>query len=493
MGDAIRNLPTPDVCIIGSGPAGLSAAHALAAARRSIVVLESGSTDLSSRAQELNDGDHHGLLYNGLVATRHRQVGGAANIWDVPVGGGERGAKFVPLSADDMAEWPVRFDDLREHYLAAQALCGLGPFEYDADPWATPVRRPFRLGGTGLASGVYQFGTARRFRALADEVRDTRRVILAESSTAIGLVVEGGSLRAIRAVASGGERVEVRPRAAILACGAVENARLLLLADLERRAGLSWLGRGFMEHARDFSLLLVPESPEVFAAASFYDRHLGADGSVIGGRLSPSDDARRSFALPNAAMTLIPRARDARGRRGMLRGAVDALRSLARAPEPDRYGWSRVRSPADAFDAFRVVLNLEQRPDRSNRVELSKRRDRFGNPLPHLFLAWSEREQAQLDRLRELLAEWFRTAGLGRLEYAQGQTPDLNAHHHAGTTRMGTSARDGVVDADGRVFGLDNLFVAGASVFPAAGYANPTLTVVALALRVARAVDRDLG
>ena len=128
MGDAIRNLPTPDVCIIGSGPAGLSAAHALAAARRSIVVLESGSTDLSSRAQELNDGDHHGLLYNGLVATRHRQVGGAANIWDVPVGGGERGAKFVPLSADDMAEWPVRFDDLREHYLAAQALCGLGPF-----------------------------------------------------------------------------------------------------------------------------------------------------------------------------------------------------------------------------------------------------------------------------------------------------------------------------------------------------------------------------
>ncbi|MDH4169626.1 MAG: GMC family oxidoreductase, partial [Acidimicrobiia bacterium] len=59
-----------------------------------------------------------------------------------------------------------------------------------------------------------------------------------------------------------------------------------------------------------------------------------------------------------------------------------------------------------------------------------------------------------------------------------------SAHHHAGTTRMSVRPEDGVVDPRGAVHGVDNLFVAGASVFPTAGYANPTLTAMALGCRV---------
>jgi choline dehydrogenase-like flavoprotein len=138
------------------------------------------------------------------------------------------------------------------------------------------------------------------------------------------------------------------------------------------------------------------------------------------------------------------------------------------------------------------VLNLEQRPKESNRVLLGGRADRFGTPLPRLELAWSEEEQRELERLRELLARWFREAQLGRLSVTPGRPPDLNAHHHAGTTRMAGEPQDGVVDPQGRVFGFDNLYVTGASVFPRAGFANPTLTVVALALRLARHLHRAL-
>ena len=136
-----------------------------------------------------------------------------------------------------------------------------------------------------------------------------------------------------------------------------------------------------------------------------------------------------------------------------------------------------------------MILNFEHRPHPFNRVELSTRRDRFGNPLPRLLLRWTDEEQAGLEKLRRSLREWFRVAGLGDLATAEGRLPNLNAHHHAGTTRMARDPRDGVVDVNGRVFGVDNLYLAGASVFPTAGFANPTLTIVALARRLGRHLD----
>ena len=492
MSETIKTLPDPDVCVVGAGPAGLATALALGAAGRSVTLLESGGFRSSRRAQELNDGDHEGEEYLGLARTRHRQVGGTANTWSVPVQG-ERGAKYVPLTARDLADWPIGWNELRQYYAEAQTLCGLGPFEYGADFWATAAHRPFRLEGTGLTSGVYQFGPMKRFtHVLANRVRNAETITLVPSATVVGLTLDLGShrLREVRAVDRNGRVLAIKARTVILACGAVENARLLLLGGL---GGCSkWVGRGFMEHARDFTMVLVPEAPELIADESFYDLHTSKDGVLIGGRLVPTDDALQSYQLPNSSMTLIPRARVRTGRSAMDR----TLRSIHRAigvTWQGRYGWSRVRSPATAFDVFEIVLNLEQRPNPSNRIELGNRKDRFGNPLPHLVLHWTDQEQALLDQLRELLGEWFRTAKLGRLVFTKGRSPDLSAHHHAGTTRMGLDPQDGVVDPHGRVFQLENLHVVGASIFPSAGFANPTLTIVAMALRLASHIDVSLG
>lgn len=481
---------SPEVCIVGAGPAGIVTALALGSAGRRVVLLESGAGRSSTRAQELNDGDHEGEPYNGLAATRHRQIGGTVNLWNVPLQGEAGvGAKYVPLAPRDLADWPIGWNDLEPHYRRAQALCGLGPLEYGADYWATAGRRPFLLHGTGLASGVYQFGTAKQFTTvLPGRLRELEAVAVIPSTTVVELDLDRAKrrVRGVRAVADDGRRLEVQARTVILGCGAVENARLLLVAGLGGEGGSEWLGRGFMEHARDFSLLIIPDSPALFAEASFYDQHVTDGGLRIGGCLTLTDAALESFRLPNAAMTLVPR------RRGMGHRLVRrVLRPLGWTGR--RYGWSQARSPATAFDAFEIVLNLEQRPHRWNRIELGSRRDRFGNPLPKLVLAWTDEEQDSLERLRECVGESLRAARLGRLRVVKGRRPDLNAHHHAGTTRMGLDPRTGVVDPDGRVFGLENLYVAGASVFPTAGYANPTLTIVATALRLASHVDAVLG
>lgn len=490
MRNSHRTSQSTEVCVVGAGPAGMVTALALGTAGRRVVLLESGGAGPSIRAQELNDGDHEGEPYNGLAGTRHRQIGGTVNAWNVPIHGeAGMGAKYVPLTPRDLAEWPISWNDLEPHYRRAQALCGLGPLEYGADYWATAARRPFRLEGTGLTSGVYQFGSAKQFSTvLPGRLRKIETIALVPSTTVVALDVDPATRRArgVHALADNGQRVEVRARMVILACGAVENARLLLMAGLGGKSGLEWLGRGFMEHARDFSLRIIPDSPGLFAEASFYDQHTTEGGLRIGGCLTLTDDARDSFRLPNAAMTLVPR------RRGMTHRLVRRLAPLL-GRTVGRYGWSRVRSPATAFGAFDIVLNLEQRPHWRNRIELGSRRDRFGNPLPRLVLAWTDEEQESLERLRNCVSEWLRTARLGRLQVIKGRRPDFNAHHHAGTTRMGLDSRAGVVDPQGRVFGFDNIYLAGASIFPTAGYANPTLTVVATALRLASHVDAALG
>lgn len=464
----------PDVCVVGGGPAGLTIAKTLGVAGHRVILLESGGFDSSGATQELNDGEHDGEAYAGLRRTRHRQLGGTANIWDVGVHGAT-GAKYVPLSARDLADWPIGWEDLEPYYHEAQSSCGLGPFEYGAARWSTSSRRPFGLDGTGLTSAVYQFGYAERFTLeLVNELRELEPVTVVTSATVVRLGGDHG--REVRAVDGDGRMIDVRARVVVLACGAVENARHLLLSGI---GDSQWLGRCFMEHARDFSLVLVPYSQELFAEAAFYDLFTSEDGFLVGGRLALTDDALDSFQLPNASMTLVPRAR---------KHLLGFRRARRRAPL-DRYGWSQVRSPANAYESFEIVLNLEHRPHPLNRITLSARRDRFGNPLPSLQLRWRDDEQERLDLLRELLKEWFQLARLGRVVMTAGTRPDLSAHHHAGTTRMALDRRDGVVDPNGRVFGVDDLYVAGASVFPSAGFANPTLTIVALARRLARHLD----
>jgi choline dehydrogenase-like flavoprotein len=165
------------------------------------------------------------------------------------------------------------------------------------------------------------------------------------------------------------------------------------------------------------------------------------------------------------------------------------LRKLAPGPSRGLYGWSELRGKRWRFDGFYLEIQVEHAPDPGNRVVLGNDRDPLGRPRAAIHWRWSALDRDSVRRVRGILAEECAGAGVGRIEEPPETLPVVSAvggiHHHMGTTRMDASESRGVVDGDGRVHGVPNLFVAGSSVFPTGGYANPTLTIIALAVRLA--------
>ena len=493
-----------DICIVGAGPAGITLARELLELGQRLLILESGGTKANRRAQELNAGEVLGDSYAGLRQTRHRQVGGAANIWNTPVQRGI-GAKYVPLDPWDFVQppdpsptgWPFDLHHLEPFYRRAQEVCGLGPFAYRGEDWKTADRPGVSL-DPHFSTKVYQFGPGGLFtRDFVARLRESPRVQVCYHATVAGLEMEGRSCRVVaaRVLTPGGDGFRVRAKRFVLAAGGIENARILLLSaddggssrgEFEGLANQhGWVGRCFMEHPRDFTLTLQPYSPRLYAEVAFFDPHEAPDGTIVGGRIGLSEGTVLNQGFPNASVTLLPRIRD---RSTLVDWATRfwlCPHSSGRRGFRGGYGWSRMKTPSRWLDGFRLVVNLEQRPNPENRIVLSGSRDPLGLPRAQLHWRWRREEQAALERLRDALAGWIERSGLGRVHIQKGARPDPNACHHAGTTRMSTDPKDGVVDPDCRVHTAENLYVLGSSVFPTAGYANPTLTIVALALRLA--------
>lgn len=165
-------------------------------------------------------------------------------------------------------------------------------------------------------------------------------------------------------------------------------------------------------------------------------------------------------------------------------------RGLAPQEHLGRYRWSKRNGKWQGFAWFNVELQIELAPRPSNRVVLAEERDPFGRPLAGVRWKWSELDRRSLGRVQEILAAAFADSHLGVLrlpdfDAVSNVTSPAGAYHHIGTTRMHRDPSQGVVDGDCRVHGVENLFVAGSSVFPTGGYANPTLTIVALSIRLA--------
>jgi choline dehydrogenase-like flavoprotein len=484
-----------DVCIIGAGPAGLTLARELATRERRIVVLESGDRHPNPAAQALNEGATSGDAYAGPAATRHRQAGGTIHMWntwfDDTVGG-----KYVPLDPIDfeargwwpLSGWPFDRAQLEPYYARARALCGLAPAPAGRPDADEPDRPRLDLGPGPLTTEVYEFGPSRRFTEdhLGD-VRRARNVLLCLNATAVALEPAGDarSIVRVRAAVGTSRGLRVAAKAFVLAAGGIENARLLLLADRAHGLGdaSGLIGRCFMEHPRDASRRLVPGDPRLFERCGFYDLHRGADG-VRMGRLAFSDEARRQHQLPAMSISLQPLPRELRW------PTAESLRRRVLGPRRRRRTeWAGGRR---RFGAFELFVNLEQAPDPENRVDLAPERDRFGLPRAAIHWRWSAFDQQNLARIHAIVALELERHGLGQVEVAAAGPPDPNAHHHVGTTRMHRDPRQGVVDEHARVHAIANLYVAGSSVFPTGGFANPTLTIVALSLRLAEHLDARL-
>ena len=532
-----------DVCVVGSGPAGLTLARELARGGFRICVLESGGMRREPAAQSLDDGEvesPHGYRAATLREGRSRQLGGTSGLWNHlwRRHSGEW-IRYLPLDEIDFEQrdwvpesgWPFSRDELRTQYRSAREICGVEPIDLPAaEDAAGALQRGWET--PALESGLAQFGQSGRFlRDIPEALMRDEKVELILHATLKRLCLDAGGQRVESAEVQVDGRPEFRlsARVFILAAGGLENARILLLHDGARRGGLGndygMVGRCFMDHPAVTLGRLRPFSAGLFERASFYDQHL-INGQAIGGYLQFRPETKRRERLLNINANLSPQLRNlrtnlgpvvaqflAKGPNFLWRRGVRRFRSGATAgstsvqPARERLlegyysecfcGWSERRAPARRFSHFRVRCLVEQSPDRANRVVLGDPVDALGQRKLRIFWKWNEPELRTLRRAQQIFGAEMAAAGIGAFEPAKENATGspfefFSPHHFMGTTRMHVNPADGVVNADCRVHGVDNLYVAGSSVFPTSGFANPTLTVVALAVRLAERVAREL-
>jgi choline dehydrogenase-like flavoprotein len=523
----VRKLPhlthfATDVCIVGAGAAGITLAQELAGTALDVCLVESGGFAADPQTQSLYDLESTGDALRENYMSRARYFGGSCNLW---------AGRSMLLSESDLqprdwvpdSGWPISYAELAAYYPRAGAILELpGVTVPDFDRYRSRIsadeKEIFADGvfvpTTSLwAKSPQRFGAD--FRSLLRRTANIR-VLLNASITKINLNEAGKVVESVSATTLEGGGFQLRARYYVLACGGLENARLLLVSRDQQRNGIGngfdLVGRYFMDHPR--AVFGKVHVPAVRRLRALRGRPLPDGKLQIGIGLSP--DTQRREGLLNHYVTLesqtsgytqaryqamvqtakvLLRKGHAGSRWDFRRMKVSDLPNMVYLLSPKElmphllYRWyiaAREAVPRRPKpQTYIAVYFCEQPPDRDSRVTLSDRADQLG--MPQLKLHWhiGESVTRSILRMQELLAKRFEETGVGRLEATNDGINFTDASHHTGTTRMSTGPQTGVVDTECKVHGVDNLFVAGSSVFPCAGYANPTITIVALALRLA--------
>jgi choline dehydrogenase-like flavoprotein len=458
--------------------------------------------------QSLARGRNVGQYYYPLRFTRARALGGSSRAW------ARHGLQATPLDEIDFVErdglpdhgWPFDRQALDPFYERAQRACNLGPYEYEVGPWeARGLGKRLPLDEDHVTSKMIQFGLDSAFNRYEAALTDAGNVELMLHATVTRLAADrDGRIDHLECATLDGNRFKVEADRFVLAAGAIENARLLLVSDDVHRSGVGnehdLVGRYFMEHPdAEVGMLLPTPGSDLHDFDLYLSQPVGPHLNVQA-MLRLSDDVLESEGLPNAVVRLRPTDRSAfdpavRSMRTVRRSihhgvptkglAAHALRAVAGARS--LLGHERARRSAPP-DAFWLDIMAEQSPNRESRVVLGRRRDRLGVRSTVLDWRIADRDWDSVRRTVEILGACLRDAGVGEVVSAldRRSPPAVYGNwHHLGTTRMHVDPAHGVVDENCRVHGVANLYVSGGSVVPTGGYANPTLTISALALRLA--------
>jgi choline dehydrogenase-like flavoprotein len=499
-----------DVCIVGAGAAGMVLAVQLLRAGRSVVLLESGGLRLEAASQDLYRSDVAGQPHTGVHDGRFRTWGGTTTRW---------GGQILDLEPIDFKRrdwvpgsgWPISKSELLSDYKTAIAMEGLeNALLRDADVWHAAGADQPKL-GSALEPYFTRWCPQPDFSSLhGPELSRAEHLTVVLHANAVGFALDGSS-RVSEVVCRSLDGHETRVRAAefVLAIGAIETSRLLL--NLEERDGAQWnpngmVGVGFQDHIDCDVVHVLPLDKRRFHAAF---ANVLLRGFKYHPKIRLSAEQQDEHGTLNVAATVAFHDSSdadtaevkATGKR-LLRRAWSELDQrqivhlVKHLPLLLRQAWSyavkhRVYNSPGAALTLRV--HCEQQPDTNSRVTLSEERDALGFRRTNLSWQISAVELHTIRTFLRVADETLRAAGLAEL------TPDIDLHddaamrarcddglHHMGGTVMSNDVSRGVVDTDLRMHGIANLSICSASVFPTGGFSNPTHTVLALAVRLAR-------
>jgi choline dehydrogenase-like flavoprotein len=516
-GEALPENLLCDVCIIGTGPAGMTIARELSDTPLRVTVLESGGADRDERVDALDLIESVGWpRVENQWLVRNRMVGGSSNTWT---------GRCAPFDAIDMQSrdwvpdsgWPFEIEDMTPYVDRSAKYLGLGLGNGITDDriWEIAGHPQPDVGPDPdkLLPMFWQFSRdpmnqydRARFGRLAPGLGANVNLVTNATVLRINVTESANAVESVEFAAVDGRRWSLPAHTVVLCAGGIENARLLLASNNVAAHGVGngkdLVGRYLMDHPRiTVARFPLKKAKAVLSQfASFKSRN---DSSALfqpGMRLSPA--IQRSEHLLNCAAWIDERLAPDDPWDSLIRflrrepGARPDLRAMLANSGLVIYGLKEHfvshRALPRKLSAVTVEAMCEQLPNPDSRVTLADRRDRLGMPISRIDWRTSDEEARAMRRVAELMVEQFSRMGIESPKLEDwvrdgAMFPETlrDVAHPAGTTRMADDPSHGVVDAQCRVHNVDGLFIGGSSVFPTAGQSNPTQMIVALALRLA--------
>jgi choline dehydrogenase-like flavoprotein len=517
---AEQNLPatteyTVKYCVIGSGPAGTTIAEELSEKGHSVSIIESGVDEPDDSIQKLNKLNSSGYPLRPDFVNRLRMLGGTSNLWP---------GRCMPFEPIDFQErpwiahsgWPISFSEYKQYLPAAAKKLGVlskkvteltsNPEAYSEYIDTQKLSIKYALWGKG----------AKRFREnYQDKKNDNLTLISGFTVTNFVFDETGVQLRQIKAQNLAGKVITINADKFVLTCGGIENARMLLLAkqqNTQAKFSNENIGRFYMDHPRAVKGHIVLNDKVDWSHFLGHPIHQGIQQLGIG----LSDKMQADKKLLNSYIYFEPFANEllAKGYDSSVQVLKRVLRKGHTGKRLDFSNMTKISdlvyqlTPKEVLPnwLYRIYFNLrklvkthkrdlmiinhcEQFPDPNSRITLTDELDAFGNPYANLHWVINDLDVVSLQVTQQILAQWIKEQDFGELV---SEPMDLtkndfqDASHHIGTTRMSKCNEDGVVDTNLKVHDIDNLYVCGSSIFPTSGSCNPTWSIVAFSIRLAK-------
>lgn len=519
------------VCIIGGGVAGITLAMELDKKGVDVVLLESGGFNPDDDTRDLYRGEDVGeWRYNFADGSRSRFLGGSSNCW---------GGWCRPLDPWDFEKrdwvaysgWPFGLNELMPYYERTHALLKLGPTNFDPDFWERSINRPdvrrIPLVTGKVRDTISQFSPPARFGKLyRDILKRSQRVRVFLYANALNIDTDrmGRTVSHIDVATLTGRHLKVTGKVFVLATGGIENARLLLASNKVIPCGLGnghdLVGRFFMDHPRLLTGSIKFAKQWARNKLSDVKYHyqnaaVSAHGTCIAHQFALTQETLRKEGLLNARVwfsSVFP-GEGSEGAQALFRCkqallkkeqagwsiTKDFLAMMVHPLDTLSYGYTRLFQPRWLIKGVKFQMIVEPEPDPNSRVMLSPtQKDQLGMNRVRLDWRLTSRVKRTFDRTLAILGEDMRKSGVAQVELdppieSRKWPSDLEGTwHHMGTTRMHDSPKLGVVDRNCLVHGMTNLFVAGSSVFPTSGANFPTITLAALAFRLAEHLAKEV-
>jgi choline dehydrogenase-like flavoprotein len=531
-----------DFCIIGSGPAGISIALELVKANKKVIIVSGGSKTEGSKNQDLYVGKiDPNSSHEPLEENRRRVFGGSSTVW---------GGRCIPFDKIDFEKrdwipnsgWPISYDELLPFYKRANKLLKAGNFEYDIDETSLVERLEIIEGfdnSSFHSNKIERWSTPVNFAVEFFSDLENNPLVKVLMDTHL-IRIETETRKDIISSIFVSDRYKsfsIYAKTFILACGGIENPRLLLASRNRFHPNgigndFDVVGRYYMAHLNGFFADLEPKN----RTNILFNFERDSEKVYFRRRWWVTDTAQKKYKIGNVIFFL-HKSQNSEGHRDPLFSLVFIVKFLIALINTHSLSnikikfkenkivlkqhfkeiikgiWKQIPQiitlyfkrfnkrrlpfilPSVNISKLGLYFQSEQVPNPESRITLSENNfDEFGMPRANVDIKFSEIDKRTVSEAHNIFLTQFNSRNLGNYilynenldECIHKRISNFNsAAHHLGTTRMASDAKVGVVDKNCKVHGIDNLYVAGSSVFPTGGHANPTLTIVALSIKMA--------